>query len=247
MGSYPKHKKTIKGEFVERVSEHSRNWRLRRLLREHEIRYDFAKKFVADKIVADIACGNGYGTHFLAKSGAKFAYGIDYDKSAIAHATKYYGQKNIKFILGNAQNIRLNKESIDTIVSFETLEHLGDPGKFLKELKRILKPGGIFILSTPNREVSYEDNPYHIKEYTFSELDTLLSDFSQKNFYGQRHVYKHIVFLYKRIYKNISKLPVIAPLKFFLRFRPWENQKIVKVKNLSDTGYMYIIAVCKRR
>ncbi len=245
MGSNAEYKKTFKSESIERVSEDSTPWYSRRLFKEHKIRYLFVKKFVKNKIVVDIACGNGYGTYLLANSGARFVYGIDNNKKAIKRAKKNYQQKNINFILGNAEKIPLKSNLADVVVSFETIEHLKYPKKFLKETKRILKPGAVLILSTPNREISYEDNPYHLKEYSLSELDFLLSVFSKKIYYGQRPVYKHIVRLYKSIYKNISNIPTLAFLKFFLRFRPWESQKICKLKNSSDTGYMYIIAICK--
>lgn len=245
MESNAKYKKTFKSGDIERVSEETIPWYSKRLFKEHKIRYFFVKKFVKNKIVVDVACGNGYGTYLLANSGARFVYGIDNNKKAIELAKKNYQQKNINFILGNAQKISLKSNLADVVVSFETIEHLKYPKKFLKETKRILKPRGILLLSTPNREISYEDNPYHLNEYTFPELNTLLSDFPEKIFFGQRPVYKHVVRLYKNIYKNISSIPTLVPLKFFLRFRPWESQKIAKLKNLSDSGYMYIIAICK--
>ena len=244
MGNNTKYEKTFKSKSIERVSEESVPWYSKRLLKEHRIRYSFAKKFVKNKIVVDVACGNGFGTYTLARSGAKFLYGIDNDKVAVSYAKQKYKDDNIKSIIGNAEKIPLRSNLADIIVSFETIEHLKYPKKFLKETKRILKPNGILILSTPNKETSYEDNPYHLKEYTLPELNSLLSDFSEKVFYGQRPVYKHVVRLYKSIYKNISNIPTLALFKFFLRFRPWENQKIKKVKNLSDTSFMYFIVVC---
>ena len=246
MENNTKYKKTLKYMSLERASEGVNPWYFKRLFKEHKIRYLFAKKFVKNKIVVDVACGNGFGTYTLARSGAKFLYGIDNDKVAISYAKQKYKDDNIKFILGNAEKIPLRSNLADIIASFETIEHLKYPKKFLKEVKRTLKPKGVLILSTPNREISYEDNPYHLKEYTLPELDMLLSDFSKRVFYGQRPVYKHVVRLYKGIYRNISKIPYLSVFKFFLRFRPWESQKIFRVKNLSDTGYTYIIVVCKK-
>lgn len=245
MESNTKHKKTFKSESIERVSEESIPWYSRRLFKEHELRYLFVRKFVKNKIVLDIACGNGYGSQILAYAGAKFVYGIDNSKEAVDYANKKYLQRNIKFILGDAEKISLKEKSVDIVISLETIEHLRHPKKFLKESKRILKHGGALILSTPNKEVSYEDNPFHLNEYTLSELDVLLSDFSGKIYYGQRAVFKNIVYFYKYIYRNISTIPILFPLKFFLRFRPWENQKIFKIKNISDSGYAYIIVICK--
>lgn len=245
MGNNPKYKKAFKSRFIERVSEEIIPWYSQRLLKEHKIRYLFVKKFVKDKIVLDIACGNGYGSSILANSGVKFVYGIDNSKKAVDYASKHYNQKNINFALGNAEKIKLNNKSADVIVSLETIEHLKFPNQFLKETKRILKSNGILILSTPNRDVSYEDNPFHLREYTLPQLNSLLSDFSKKEYYGQRPVYKKIVNLYKYLYILVTRIPLLSLTKFFLRLRPWENQKIYKLKNLSDTSYMYFIAVCQ--
>ena len=247
MGSNTKHEKTVKNKSIERVSEKNIPWYSKRLYKEHKIRYLFAKKFIKGKVVLDIACGNGYGTYLLANSEAKFVYGIDNSRKAIDYAKKNHDQKNISFNLGNAEKINLKNNSIDLVVSFETIEHLKYPNKFLNEVKRILKPNGLFILSTPNREISYEDNPYHLKEYTLPELNMLLSDFSKKVYYGQRPVYKNIVSLYKFLYLCISKIPSLSFIKFFFRFRPWENQKIYKLKNLSDTSYMYFFIICQNK
>ncbi len=245
MGSNTKHKKIIKSLCLERVSIKRVSWFHPRLFKEHEIRYGFVKKFVRNKIVLDIACGNGYGSNLLANSGAKFVYGIDYDKESIENANKKYMQENIKFVLGDAEKIPLGKSSVDTVVSLETLEHLRSPEKFITEISRVLKPRGMLILSTPNKEVSYEDNPFHLKEYTLSQLNSLLSDFRKKEFFGQRRVIRPIVWLYKLAYAHTPNVFPISLIKFFLRLRPWENQKIHKLKNLSDTSYMYFIIVCR--
>ena len=200
MENNTKYKKIIGGKSIERVSEESVLWHSKRLLKEHEIRYVFAKKFVKGKKVVDIACGSGYGSNMLVRSGAKILYGIDNDKAAISYAKQKYKDGNIKFTLGNAEKIPLRSNLADIIVSFETIEHLKYPKKFLKEIKRTLKPKGILILSTPNRDISYEDNPYHLKEYTLPELDMLLSDFSKRVYYGQRPIYKRVVRIYKYLY-----------------------------------------------
>src|ERR1017187_1344633 len=130
---------------------------------EHIYRYRFATTFVNGKKVLDIACGEGYGAAALMQSGATSVIGVDVSPEACEHATHRYG---IKTRLGDAQNIPLENASVDTVVSFETIEHLARPEKFLDECVRVLAPGGQIIISTPNRDVYLlhaPQNPYHVR------------------------------------------------------------------------------------
>ena len=133
------------------------------LFLEHIYRYRFAKNFVNNKNVLDIACGEGYGSAGLLLSGAKKIVGVDIDKSTCSHAARRY-QLNI--INGDATNIPIQSKSFDIVISFETIEHLNNPSTFLSECSRLLKPQGILIISTPNKELYdvYGDNPYHRSE-----------------------------------------------------------------------------------
>lgn len=93
---------------------------------EHWHRYIFAKQFVNNKNVLDIACGEGYGTSLIAES-AKFVTAVDIDKETIESATAKYKRQNLKFIRGNVTSIPINGEKVfDVIVSFETIEHVNE-------------------------------------------------------------------------------------------------------------------------
>ena len=99
-------------------------------------------------------------------------------------------------------------------------------------------------MSTPNKKLSLEDNPYHIKEFTVLELQRVLSeDFCDIELFGQRKVIKQIGSLYK---SAALKLP-FSRLRFFLRFRPWENHTISKIKTFSDSSYLYFVGVSFNR
>lgn len=146
----------------------------------HKSRYSFAKEYVKDKNVLDIACGVGYGTAILKDAGAKRVVGIDLSKDAINHATKIYGSEGILFSVGDAQDLKIS-EIFDVIVSFETIEHLAYPEKFLSSINKYLKPGGIFIVSTPIRTSGIlQDkpiNPYHVREWNVVEFEHLLQNY----------------------------------------------------------------------
>jgi SAM-dependent methyltransferase len=67
----------------------------------------------------------------------------------------------------------LPDNSFDCVVSFQVIEHIHDDGFFLQEIHRVLKPGGIALITTPNRKMSLSRNPWHVREYLPSELKAL--------------------------------------------------------------------------
>jgi ubiquinone/menaquinone biosynthesis C-methylase UbiE len=145
------------------------------LFREHEVRYVFAGGYVAGKEVLDVACGTGVGTEFLRQAGATKVWGLDLDQEAITFAKAKY--RNCEFAQSDATDLCLPDDSVDVVVSFETLEHLKDQEKFLKESRRVLRSNGIFICSTPNTTIYHllGANPYHVHELTTGEFEKILA------------------------------------------------------------------------
>src|SRR5690349_3737319 len=151
---------------------------------EHLHRYHAVRELVKDKVVLDIACGEGFGSAILAAS-ARQIIGLDIDSEVVKYAREKYGEmKNIEFLVGHAENIPLPDLSIDVAVSYETIEHLDQASqeKFLQELKRVLKKDGKLVISTPDK-ANYTDryaytNKFHLKEFTSEEF----LDFLKKYF-----------------------------------------------------------------
>lgn len=145
---------------------------------EHLHRYALAREFSAGKAVLDIACGEGYGTRLLAEN-ASSVTGIDIDNKTIELAKKRYATGNIQFLRRDATNTQLPDATFDLIVSFETLEHIEDHAGFMKEIKRLLKPDGLLLISTPDKteysEKSGHKNPFHVKELNRTEFEILIS------------------------------------------------------------------------
>lgn len=146
---------------------------------EHLHRYAIAAEYVKGKVVLDIACGEGYGSNLLSKS-ASAVTGIDIDVNTINKASKKYSSNNLKFIQGRVEAIPAPDNSFDVVVSFETLEHSFDHEKIFSEMKRVLKPGGLLIISTPEKKY-YTDlpgshNSFHLKEVYEHEFTKLLRD-----------------------------------------------------------------------
>jgi ubiquinone/menaquinone biosynthesis C-methylase UbiE len=171
---------------------------------EHLARYRFAMELVRGKRVADIACGSGYGTQILASAGARSVHGMDISEEAVEFARTQYNASNATYSVANAQELTtISDGEFDVVVSFETIEHLQDVEAYLDEMKRILRPGGVFVVSTPDRRLAslwywyfgHPKNPYHAREYTERELLDLLSTrFQIKACYGQAFVPQWLVF-----------------------------------------------------
>lgn len=147
---------------------------------EHMARYVFAADFVKDKIVLDAGCGSGYGTDFLASQGAKYILGVDISPEAIAYARAHYQQDNLEYRIMDVTAPEVGDKSFDAIIAFEVFEHLRDQKRFLAEMARVLRDDGLFVVSTPNREVyrlRLEPNPFHTREFNFEELHEILSQY----------------------------------------------------------------------
>lgn len=144
---------------------------------EHLIRYKLAKQLVENKNVLDIACGSGYGSEIMAQNKAQNVIAVDIDSETIAKNKQKNKQKNLQYQTGNAEKIEFKDETFDIITSFETIEHLKNPSRYLQELSRVIKKDGIVLISTPNKEIYKEKNPYHHREYTKEEFKNLLSDY----------------------------------------------------------------------
>lgn len=158
------------------------------LFREHEERYVFAGQYVMGADVLDVACGSGVGTSLLQRAGARSALGLDIDRQAIAYARARY--RDCAFAECDAQSLCLLDDSADVVVSFETLEHVLDQERFLRECHRVLRPGGMLVCSTPNLNVSRwgTTNPHHLRELNPRDFRDLLTNifpsvelFSQRN------------------------------------------------------------------
>jgi SAM-dependent methyltransferase len=156
---------------------------------EHLHRYIWASTLVRDKRVLDLASGEGYGSNLLAHLASQVC-AVDIDDAAIRHASDRYKRANLQFIKGSITDVPISEnECFDVIVCFEAIEHIEEHEALLRNVKRLLKPEGLFIVSTPNKEheAEEEENPFHVKELTFSEFDGLLTRFfTHVNYLGQR-------------------------------------------------------------
>jgi SAM-dependent methyltransferase len=156
----------------------------------HASRYHFAEPLVEGRRVLDVACGTGYGLTILAAS-ARAVVGVDADADAVHTAASGLGARQA-LVVGDGVRLPFADGVFGAITSFETIEHLHRRDDFLAELRRVLRPDGICVVSTPN--ASYTQpvngvprNPFHVHEYTPEELKlTLDRQFRSVTLLGQQ-------------------------------------------------------------
>ncbi len=150
---------------------------------QHLHRYAFASAFANRKKVLDIACGEGYGSNLIAQL-AEAVIGVDIDQETIQKAKTKYQSQNLIFKHGSATSIPCEDSYFDIVISFETIEHLNEHIQMFTEIKRVLKPNGLLILSSPDKKLSDTfgiSNKYHVKELKKDELLNLAQRFFSFN------------------------------------------------------------------
>ena len=162
------------------------------IMYEHWHRYAVVAAHVRGQRVLDAACGEGYGSFLLANAGARVV-GIDISADAVAHAGERYARADLEFKVGSVTALPLPDDSVDVVVSFETIEHLVEQREMLAEFRRVLTPSGVLVISSPNRPVYNEagevDNHFHVGELDRAELKSLLDRaFPQQQWHAQRVV-----------------------------------------------------------
>jgi SAM-dependent methyltransferase len=187
------------GEIFERViPERALEWTGERLTTaspeqveiEHLHRYFLVRVLCRGLDVLDVAAGEGYGSALLAQT-ARSVTGVEVSAEAVAHAVDAYRRPNLRFLQGDARRLPLDDASVDVVVSFETIEHFYEHDQFLGEVRRVLRPGGRFISSSPERDVyspsGSSANPYHVRELSRAEFKALLcNSFAYVHLLGQR-------------------------------------------------------------
>ena len=162
------------------------------LLKEHIVRYEFAARFAKGRVL-DIACGVGYGASILIETlygrHIEKIIGVDSDEESIRYAREHYNGHQVEYFTMDALAKNLDKQLglFDTIISFETIEHLEEDVLFIEHLNKLLKPGGTLIISTPfgrGRALPCT-NPFHMHQYKEEEFLEMLSDFEQVEMYHQ--------------------------------------------------------------
>lgn len=147
---------------------------------EHYHRYVLAAPWVKGKDVLDLGSGEGYGADLLART-ARNVVGIDIADDAVEHANRRYGREGVGFVVGSITDASwVEPEAYDVVVCFEALEHVVEHQELIAVVRKALRPGGLFVTSTPERTAYNEDrsgggNPHHVRELDRGEFSDLLA------------------------------------------------------------------------
>lgn len=197
----------------------------------HMQRYASALKFCEGKNVLDAACGEGYGSNMISGV-AKSVIGIDISKEAIDNATKRYGKENLKYINASVEKLPLEDNSIDVVISFETIEHVNKEvqNQFVEEIKRVLRKNGILIMSSPDKR-NYSDIPNFHNEYHVCEM-------YRDEFYSMmNNKFSFVDIYYQGLYSD-------AYIKNEKSKRCTTEFTNIQISNEEEDRAEYILAVC---
>jgi 2-polyprenyl-3-methyl-5-hydroxy-6-metoxy-1,4-benzoquinol methylase len=179
--------------------------------KEHISRYQWVSQRELGGTILDVACGVGLGSLMIAEKqlGSK-VYGWDISDSAIRYAAHRNRHSRVEFSIKNAEMFTTDL-TFDSIISFETIEHLKSPKLFLEGAKKSMKKGGQIIISTPISSTGYNpnpDNPYHVQEWGLEGFAQLIQQYFEiESVYLQIHsqYYDSIVFRFKKwIYSKLK-------------------------------------------
>lgn len=217
-----------------------------RILYEHLHRYAICRDRVAGQRVLDVACGAGYGTNILAQVAAH-ATGLDLDEAAIRSARRRYRRQNLKFVAADCCNMPFEDGSFDAVTANEMIEHIDDHDAFIDEVKRVLQPGGTFMVSTPNKPIynRYKSpNPFHVSEMDIPEFRELLeSHFRHVHFTGLR-----MALVSAGFELDGAKQPSnLIAAKTYRGFRESNGKPNVSNEELSLEEPEYVLALCSDR
>lgn len=232
--------------------------RLGNLLLEDLSKFVFASSYVRGKSVLDAGCGAGQGSDYLARSGADQVVGVDISPDAIRFAHAHWTQPNLAFAAMDVGRLAFPVGSFGAVTSIEVIEHLSHSEEYVKEIRRVLSPGGILVMSTPNKRISSPTPgslwPHHIHEFYLDELRDLLSRyFSIVDIWGMSipvyddHPIRKAVHWLAPIFK-----PVL-PMRLRTRFLPMVRDAIKPQLTIDDMVFSQdgvrskptLVAVCQ--
>jgi 2-polyprenyl-3-methyl-5-hydroxy-6-metoxy-1,4-benzoquinol methylase len=153
---------------------------------EHRARYHLATSLANGVRVLDAGCGLGYGATTMAQAGAKTVDAIDANHGVIEVAARK-NPAGVRFRVGDVKHLPYADASFDLVVCFEVLEHLVEHDELLAEFKRVLRPEGRLLISTPNKGIYPSGNPWHLRELTKAQFDAVLrAHFANVRVLGQQ-------------------------------------------------------------
>lgn len=174
-------------------------------------RRDLAIQFLsqvipADARILDVGCGTGKGQESFGTLGS--VYGVDFSQDAL----EFCHQRGLlRVARADAQALPLQDNSLDVVVTLDTIEHVPDDQKAIAEIARVLKPGGHLLINVPAYQWLWGPHDValmHFRRYSRSQVRKLLTD----NGLVIERISYHIFFLF----------PLVALSRFMSKFKKGE-------------------------
>jgi ubiquinone/menaquinone biosynthesis C-methylase UbiE len=181
--------------------------------------YYEAATIISGKVL-EIGTGSGYGVEIISGVANEFITVDKFDTKI--DFSKY---PNVKFVQGNVPPLDFEANTFDSAITFQVVEHIKDHHAFIREIHRVLKPGGKLVITTPNIKMSITRNPWHIREYTVDQFRNLLSTYfssvEAKGVYGNEKSDTY----YQNNKKSVQKI-----LKWdVLRMNRWLPRQVLQI------------------
>jgi len=205
---------------------------------------------ISDSEGLDVGCGDGVLLYKVRKMGGKIT-GLDYSSEGIKAAKEKltsYGVRSKNIIESSCYDMPFKNESFDYVTSTEVIEHLEDVGVYLNEIQRVLRPGGLFVCTTPNREEGQSPDEvrgeYHEHEFIAHELSDAMDEvFEKVNIFGAYPEWLDSIYIRGRRSKKIDTAIRIIFRSFSLAFfNPYEKY----VYNNPNRKFSLLVGLAKK-
>ncbi|MBO6719046.1 MAG: class I SAM-dependent methyltransferase [Rhizobiaceae bacterium] len=185
-------------------------------------RYYWAAEYCRGKDVFEVACGTGPGLGYLAGI-AKSVVAGDISQPIVNRAKAHYGER-LDILCIDATDTGLPAASFDVILIFEALYYIPDPAKFAAECRRLLRPGGVVLVSNANKDLfDFNPSPFSHAYHGVVELGALFAGHGfETEFFGSTPV--STASLRQRILRPIKA----AVVRFNLMPRTMAGKKLLK-------------------
>ncbi|MFH2067786.1 MAG: class I SAM-dependent methyltransferase [Pseudomonadota bacterium] len=169
-------------------------------------RYYWAGQYCRNKDVVEVASGTGQGLGYLASVSGSFEAG-DYSEKILSITRRHYGDR-IALRQFDAQELPFDPQSKDVIILFEAIYYIPDAKRFIMECRRVLRPGGVVLIATANKDLyDFNPSPHSYHYYNAKELNGLFDRAGfDTEFFGDTPVQQ--VSLRQRILRPVKKLAV---------------------------------------
>lgn len=202
----------------------------------HRVAYRAVRELVADGVVVDAGSGDGEGTVVLADAATR-VIGLDHHGESVTEATRRHGHRgDVEFRVADLA-APWPVSDADAVVAFQIIEHFDDDDAFVRHALDTVRPGGTVVITTPNRAMSFSENPHHVREYLADELRALLErhsdDVQVRGVFGNAKV---TAFDERRR----------AEVERWLRLDPWRLRDRLP-RRLVETVFAALSTVVRRR